>query len=107
MEGVQGFVRSHWTPPLSEYSGRIAPTDNIVAKKAAIKAPYLLAVLLAVVMRQHDTKHITRWGGSRASTEATGQCHQASIAADSSNRSMQKLFFSSFFIVDPPKRGLG
>jgi hypothetical protein len=25
IEGVQGFTRSHWTPSLGKYSGRIAP----------------------------------------------------------------------------------
>jgi hypothetical protein len=36
MEGVQGFTQSHWTPPLGEYSHRIAPADNkVVCKEKA------------------------------------------------------------------------
>jgi hypothetical protein len=60
MEGVQGFTRSHWTPPLGKYSLRIIPADNGVAckKKTTKKAPYLLAILMAVVVRRYNTAHI-------------------------------------------------
>jgi hypothetical protein len=54
MEGVQGFTRSHWTPPLGKYSLRIIPADNGVAckKKTTKRAPYLLAILMAMVVRR-------------------------------------------------------
>jgi hypothetical protein len=57
MEGVQGFTRSHWTPPSGEYSLRIIPADNGVArkKKTTKKAPYLLAISMAVVLRRYNT----------------------------------------------------
>jgi hypothetical protein len=61
MEVVQGFTRSHWTPPLGKYFLRIIPADNGVAckKKTTKKAPYLLAILMAVVVRRYNTVHIT------------------------------------------------
>jgi len=71
------------------------------------KASYLPAVLLAVAVRRYDIKHIARWRGTRATPEATGCRHRASIAADRMNRSRKSQFFLSFFIVDPLKRGLG
>jgi hypothetical protein len=33
MEGVQGFTRSHWTPPLGKDLLHIIPADNGVACK--------------------------------------------------------------------------
>ena len=51
-------------------------------EKTRENAPYLLAVLLAIVMGQYNTKHIVQWRGSRASNEATGCRHRASIAAN-------------------------
>jgi hypothetical protein len=62
MEGVQGFTRSHWMPPLGEYLLCIIPADNGVAckKKMTKRAPYLLAILMAVVVRRYDTMRIAR-----------------------------------------------
>ncbi len=55
MEGVQGFTRIHWTPPSGKYLLRIIPADNGVAskKKTTKRAPYLLAILMAVVVRRY------------------------------------------------------
>jgi hypothetical protein len=60
IEGVQGFTRSHWTPPSGEYFLRIIPADNGVAckKKSTKRAPYLLAILMAVVVHWYNTAHI-------------------------------------------------
>ncbi len=54
MEGVQCFTRSHWMLPLGEYSLHIIPADKGVAckKKTMKRAPYLLAILMAVVVRR-------------------------------------------------------
>ena len=30
MQHVQGYLRSHWTPPLGKYSPHIAPADAMV-----------------------------------------------------------------------------
>jgi hypothetical protein len=60
MEGVQSFTRSHWMPPLGKYLLRIIPADNGVTckKKTTKKAPYLLALLMAVVVRRYNTARI-------------------------------------------------
>jgi hypothetical protein len=62
MEGVQGFTRSHWMPPLGKYLLRIIPADNGVAckKKTMKRAPYLLAILMAMVVRRYNIACITR-----------------------------------------------
>jgi hypothetical protein len=62
MEGVQGFTRSHWTPPSGKYLLCIIPADNGVAckKKMMKKAPYLLAISMAVVVGRNDTARIAR-----------------------------------------------
>jgi hypothetical protein len=74
MEGVRGFTRSPWTPSLGEYLLGIIPADNGVAckKKTTKRAPYLLAILMAVVVRWYDTARIAQQRGSRAIVEATG-----------------------------------
>ncbi len=60
MEGVQGFTRSHWMLPLGKYLLRIIPADNGVTckKKTTKKAPYLLAISMAVVVRRYNTTRI-------------------------------------------------
>ncbi len=67
-------------------------------------APTLLAVLMAVVVRGYNTAHINQWRRSTASLEATGCCHWASIAADSSTRSCIHRCFM-IFEVDVAREG--
>jgi hypothetical protein len=52
-------------------------------KQQSINTPTKLAVLMAAAVRQYNTAHITQWKRSRASLEAPGHHHRASIAADS------------------------
>jgi hypothetical protein len=66
-----------------------------------------LAVLMAMVMHQYVTAHITRWRKFRALLDATKRHHRVSIAADSCNRSCMCQFFMSFFIVNLYKRDAG
>ncbi len=69
------------------------------------KASYLPAVLLAVAVCRYNTKRIARWRGTRATPEATGCRHRASIAADRMNRSRKSRFFPSFFHRRPAEKG--
>ena len=89
MEGVQGFTRSHRNPSSGDYLLRFAPAAAMVSiKKTTTKsAPTSLAISMALVVRRYDTVRIARWRRFRASTEATGRRHRASIAADIRNRS--------------------
>jgi hypothetical protein len=58
--------------------------------------PTLLAILMAMAMRQYNTAHIAQWRRSRASLEATGCCHLASICFNNINWSCQHWFFQVF-----------
>ncbi len=84
MRHVQGYPRSHWMPPSGDYLLRIAPAaTKVTANKTTTKnGPALLAISMAVVVRRYNTAHIAQWRMSRASLEATGHHHLASIAAD-------------------------
>jgi hypothetical protein len=89
MRHVQGYPGSHWTSPSGVYLLHIAPRGHQgnSKKKNNKNIPTLLAVFMAVAMRHYVTLLITRWRRSRASLEATGCHHRASIVADSSNLS--------------------
>jgi hypothetical protein len=57
----QGFTGSHRTPPSSNYSFRIAPAATRATINTTIMQhlPTLLAVLMAITMRQYYTARIT------------------------------------------------
>jgi len=62
---AQSFNLSHWTPQSVEYSLSIAPATAGVPykqEKNTIKtnASHLLAILMAMAMRQYGTKHINQ-----------------------------------------------
>ena len=99
IEGVQGFTRSHCTPPSVEYSGRIAPDGRRVRMplKKYKKVSYLQVVSLALSVRRYVTKRIDRRRGSRAIPEATGRRLRASMAADSWPSDIIFRDFWSFF----------
>jgi hypothetical protein len=61
MQHDQSFKGSHWTPPLGDYSLRIAPTAARALINTTIMqhVPTLLAVLMAITMRQYYTARIT------------------------------------------------
>jgi hypothetical protein len=62
---------------------------------------------MAMAMRRYVTAHIARWRRLRALLDATKRCHQASIVADSCNRSRMCQFFTSFFIINSYKKDAG
>jgi hypothetical protein len=64
-----------------------------------------LAVLMAMAMRQCVTAHISQWRQSRASLEATGCHHQASILSDSIKGTWLCGFFLMFFILETIEKG--
>jgi hypothetical protein len=57
---VQGYLRSHWMPPLGNYSLWIAPVAaGATANKTTTKnGPTLLAVLMAVAVHRYNTAQI-------------------------------------------------
>jgi hypothetical protein len=98
MRHVQGYPGNHWTPPLGKYSLRIVQvaaraTSN---KTMAKNGPALLAISIATGVRQYNTVHIAQSKRSRASLEASGHCHRATIAADSIKGTWLHRFFNVF-----------
>ncbi len=73
-------------------------------KQQSTNTPANMAILMAMVMRRYVTACIAQWRRSRASLEATGHCHQASIAADSCNWSSLTWFFWVFSSSTQTKR---
>jgi hypothetical protein len=101
MQHVQGYIGSHWMPHwAATYS--VLPWRlpwQQANKQQSTNTPTLLAVSMAMAMRRYVTTHITQWRRSRASLEATGRRHRASIMSDNIKGTWQSQFFSMFFIV--------
>jgi hypothetical protein len=68
MQHVQGYTGSHWTPPLGDYSLRIAlAAARATANKTTMyHVPTLMAISVAIAMRRYYTAQIARWRRSRA-----------------------------------------
>jgi hypothetical protein len=60
MQHVQGYTGSHWTPPLGNYSLRIAlAAARATANKTMMYyVPTLMAILVVIAMRRYYTEHI-------------------------------------------------
>jgi hypothetical protein len=83
------------------------PPGQQAYKQQSTNTPAKMAILMAMAMRRYVTTRITRWRRSRASLEATGRRHWASIAANSCNQSSLPHFFLSFFFVNLHKKVAG
>jgi hypothetical protein len=58
MPHVKGYPGSHWMPPLGNYLLRIAPAATRAKqanKQQSTNTSTLLAILMAVAVRQYDT----------------------------------------------------
>jgi hypothetical protein len=84
MQHVQGCYGSHWTPALVNYLLGIAPglPGQQAYKQQSTNTRAKMAILMAMVMRRYVTARIAQWRRSRASIEATGHRHWASIMPD-------------------------
>ncbi len=65
-------------------------------KQQSTNTPKKVAVLMAMAMCQYLTPRIAQWRRSRASLEATGCRHRASIMSDNINRTWLRRFFLCF-----------
>ncbi len=70
-------------------------------KQQSTNWPQKLAALMAMAMRRYITMCITWWRRSRASLEATGRRHRASIMSDNINRTWLRRFFLMFSSSKP------
>ncbi len=77
------------------------PPGQQANKQQSTNTPKMVAVLMAVAMHWYVTARIARWRRSRASLEATGHCHWASIMSDNINRTWLWRFFSMFSSSKP------
>ncbi len=70
-------------------------------KQQSTNTPKKVAVLMAMAMRRYVTVCIARWRRSRASLEATGRHHRASIMSDNINWTWLRCFFLMFSSTKP------
>ena len=78
MQHVQGYFGSHWMLPSGNYLLCIGRRPTRLKN-----VPNSLAVLMAIVMRWNNTKHIAQWRRFMAFIKATERCHRASTRFDS------------------------
>ena len=80
------------------------PPGQQANKQQSTNTPKKVAVLVAMAMRQYVTAGIAQWRRSRASLEATGRCHWASIMSNNINQTWLRRFFWCFHRQNHRKR---
>ncbi len=77
---VQGYLRSHWMPPLGDYLLRIAPVaTRATSKQTTInKYTYFAGCFDGHGNAPVHNRHIVRWRRSRASRRCAGAIQMAS-----------------------------
>ncbi len=91
--------RQHWATTCSVSPQRLPGQQAY--KQQSTNTPAKLAILMAMAMRWYVTACIARWRRSRASLEATGCRHRASIMPDNIVRTWLQQFFSMFSSSKP------
>jgi hypothetical protein len=92
----------HWATTC--YVSPQRPPGQQANKQQSTNTPKKVAVLMSMVIRRYLTACIARWRRSRASLEATGCCHWASIMSDNINRTWLRRFFLCFHRQNRRKR---
>jgi hypothetical protein len=69
------------------------PPGQQANKQQSTNTPKKVAVLMAMAMPRYVTARITQWRRSRASLEATGRRHRASIMFNNINQTWLQRFF--------------
>jgi hypothetical protein len=82
------------------------PPGQQAYKQQWTNTPVKMAIVMAMVMRRYVTACIARWRRSRASLEATGRHHWASIMPDNMVGTWLRRFFD-VFIVKPVGKSHG
>ena len=83
------------------------PPGQQANKQQSTNTPKKVAVLMAMAMRRYVTARITRWRRSRASLEATGHRHWASIMSNNIKGIWLGRLLFVFFIVKTIGKGHG
>jgi hypothetical protein len=92
---VQGYSQSHWIPPRATtcYVLPQRPPGQQANKQQSTNTPKMVAALMAMAMHWYVTTRIPQWRRSRASLEATGRRHLASIMSNNINWTWLRRFF--------------
>ncbi len=96
---LEATGRRHWVTTCSILPQR--PPGQQANKQQSTNTPTKLTILMAMTMRQYITARISQWRRSRASLEATGCRHWASIMSNNINRTWQWWFFLLFSSSKP------
>jgi hypothetical protein len=83
------------------------PPGQQANKQQSTNTPKKVAVLMAMAMPRYVKACIARWRRSRASLEATGRRHRASIMSNNINRTWLRQCFLMFFIIKTVGKGHG
>jgi hypothetical protein len=94
--------RQHWATSCSVLPQRLPGQQAY--KQQSTNTPAKLAILMAMAMRRYVTTCIARWRRSRASLEATGHRHWASIMPNNIVRTWLQSFFLCFHHQNRRKR---
>jgi hypothetical protein len=89
----------HWATTC--YVSPQRPSGQQANKQQSTNTPKKVADLMAMAMCRYVTARIAQWRRSRASLEATGRRHQASIMSDNINRTWLRQFFLMFSSSKP------
>ncbi len=83
------------------------PPGQQANKQQSTNTPKKVAVLMATAMHRYKTAHTAQLRRSRASLEATGRRHWASIMSDNINWTWLWWFFSMFSSSKPEEKVTG
>jgi hypothetical protein len=84
----------HWVT--TRYVSPQRPPGQQANKQQSTNTPKKVAILMAMAMHRYVTVRIAQWRRSRASLEATGHHHWASIMSDNINRTWLRHFVLMF-----------
>ncbi len=99
---LEATGRQHWASTCSILPQ--LPPGQHAYKQQSTNTPAKLAIFMAMAMSRYVTVHIAQWRRSRASLEATGCCHRASIMPDNIVRTWLRRFFWWFHHQNCRKR---
>ncbi len=96
---LEATGRRHWATTCSVLPQR--PPGQQANKQQSTNTPKMVAMLMAMAMPRYVTAQIAQWRRSRASLEAIGCHHQASIMSNNINWTWLRWFFSMFSSSKP------
>jgi hypothetical protein len=99
---LEATGRRHWAT--THYVLPQRPPGQQANKQQSTNTPKKVAILMAMAMRWYVIVCIAQWRRSRASLEATGCHHRASIMSNNINRTWLRRFYLCFHCQNRRKR---